>query len=263
MLVNKKESLSSIGGGCGYRIPHSPEDSNAMNEILNGLTDEEMANYLSSNSIQGLVRLTKESSASKQISTTKNLVVLDGREFVAQKISDIPGENNYLDYKIRYFGYGSGGSTLEPVVNKIGPFGTDTDLKNPAHFNSESTDLDSTYKYIDRGYKKRIFSDGSAKIINEEHLIMQGTDEVIETRPTAIKYTLKIDSTEIKTFPFNFSEAALYYTKMQTEDGVELPYGDSTTNKQNAHSRLFSRFTTAPKMLEEGESLTIEWFILA
>lgn len=211
-------------------------------------------------------------------SGTPNLVLLSGREFMAQKLAGIPQQEtvDHRNFEIRYFGYGQGGAQegtgTEP--NKIGPFDDDSDLLGPAHFASESSDADTHFQYIHSGMKKLIRSDnGTIKIEEEEHLINKGvngdqqgttsTTETIVKKWTAVKYTMFIMSHEFKTVPYPFNEAALYAVAHDIDStGVESPRGNSVIEKQNAPSITFARFTTSTKWMEQDESLMIEWYIL-
>lgn len=254
------------------------------------LTDDEIIKHVLKSGARGFAKCTR---IEKNISFgTPNLVLLNGREFLAQKLADVP-QSDIIDqrnYKIRYFGYGSGGAQegTGTVPNKMGPFDDDNGLYAPAHFASGPTDADTQFKYIHNGVLKLIRTDyGKISIEEEAHTINKGTGvsgtgtgssvESIVNKYTAIKYTMFIMSHEfikpstegaINNNPFPFNEAALYAVNMDhvlNEDGVtykEVPKGNSTAEKQSADYLPFARFTTSTKWIEEGESLKIEWYIL-
>lgn len=257
------------------------------------LSDQDIIKHVLKAGALGFVKTTIfKKDNSLDISGTPNLVLLSGREFLAQKLADVPqtGTVDHRDYKIRYFGYGRGGAQdgtgTEP--NKIGPFDDDLGLVAPAHFATGSTDADSLFKYIHNGYLKNIRTDnGTITIELEEHVINKGTTfagtgvgtstEIRVQKYTAIKYTMFIMGHEfikpatsgaLDTNPFPFNEAALYAvnTKMVlNSDGVtymEQPVGNSLLEQQNPDYLPFARFTTSTKYIEEGESLKIEWYIL-
>ena len=257
------------------------------------LTDQEIVKHVLKSGALGFVKTSIfKGDSIRDVSGTPNLVLLSGREFLAQKLADVPQSTSVdqRSYKIRYFGYGQGGAQdgngTEP--NKIGPFDDDTGLVGPAHFSTGSTDADSLFKYIHNGYLKNIRSDnGTITIEVEEHTINKGSvsagtgisssTETKVSRYTAIKYTMFITMDEfikpattgaIDTNPFPFNEAALYAvnTKMVlNSDGVtymEQPAGSNLLEQQNPDYLPFARFTTTTKYIEEGESLKIEWYIL-
>lgn len=258
-----------------------------------GLSDSDIMKHIIKNGAIGFVKTTIfKDDFIRDISGTPNLVLLRGREFLAQKLADIPQSStvDQRDYKIRYFGYGQGGAQdgTGTAPNKIGPFDDDEGLLGPAHFSTGSTDADSLFKYIHKGTLKNIRSDyGSITMEVEEHTINKGSTaagtgttsstEVKVQRYTAIKYTMFITSDEfikpatagaVDANPFPFNEAALYAVRTKevlNSDGVtymEQPYGNTLLEQQSPAYIPFARFTTTTKYIEEGESLKIEWYIL-
>lgn len=223
---------------------------------------------------------------------TPNLVLLQGREFLAQKLSGVPQSSDVdqRDYEIRYFGFGKGGAQegTSTVPNKMGPFDDDSGLYAPGHFASGASDRDSQFQYIHDGMLKRIKSNGGTiVIVEEDHVINKGQNiagtnldsstTITVSKYTAIKYTMYIESHEfikpalegaVSDLPYAFNECALYAVKMEkvlNEDGVthmELPAGNTDLEKQAAPFITFARFTTATKWIEEGDYLKIEWYIL-
>lgn len=257
------------------------------------LTDQELVKHVFKTGAKGFVKTTiSKNGIPRDISGTPNLVLLSGREFLAQKLADIPQSSDIdqRSYKIRYFGYGRGGAQegTGTVPNKMGPFDDDMGLYAPGNFATGPSDANSRFKYIHNGKLKNIRTDnGTITIEKEEHVINKGTlsagtgvgtsTETIVQRFTAIKYTMFIQSHEfikpstagaVDENPFPFNEAALYAvdTKMVlNEDGVtymEQPNGSTTAEQQNPSYLPFARFTTSTKWIEEGESLKIEWYIL-
>lgn len=257
------------------------------------LTDAELMKHVFKTGAKGFVKTTIfKQDGSSDIDGTPNLVLLSGREFLAQKLADIPQSESVdqREYRIRYFGYGRGGAQegTGTVPNKMGPFDDDTGLYGPGHFATGATDADDRFKYIHEGKLKNIRSDyGTITIEKEEHVINKGSisagtgtstsTETIVQKFTAIKYTMFIMSHEfikpstagaVDANPFPFNEAALYAvnTKLvMNTDGVtyvEQPAGATTTEQQKADIIPFARFTTSTKWIEEGESLKIEWYIL-
>lgn len=257
------------------------------------LSDSDLVKHVFKTGAKGFVKTTIfKGNTPREISGTPNLVLLSGREFLAQKLADIPQsiDVDQRAFRIRYFGYGRGGAQegTGTVPNKMGPFDDDAGLYAPGNFATGSSDANSRFKYIHDGKLKNIRTDnGTITIEKEEHVINKGSisagtgtstsTETIVQRFTAIKYTMFIMSHEfikpstagaVDENPFPFNEAALYAvdTKLVlNEDGVtymEQPAGESTIEQQNAQYIPFARFTTSTKWIEEGESLKIEWYIL-
>lgn len=262
------------------------------------LSDREIMKHILKNGARGFARTSVvKPDGNLECFGAPNLVLLKGREFLAQKLADIPqsSDTDQRNYKIRYFGYGQGGAQegTGTVPNKMGPFDDDSGLYAPGHFNSESTDASTHFKYIHKGTKKLIRSadgglTGTITIEKESHTINKGSEgsgintesgtSILIDSYTAIKYVMYITPTEfvkyssagevIKTNPYPFNEAALYAvdTKhIMNEDGVtlmEVPNGATVNEQQMANSVCFARFTTSTKHIEEGESVKIEWYIL-
>ena len=181
-----------------------------------------------------------------------NLVVLRGREFLAQKL--MPGVSNsgedLSNYRLDYFGVGSGGTAGGTTPTTIGPYDNDIDLVQPAIFSSSGIHSSvNGYKYISDGYLKKIDSDGSVEIIREDHIINTNTGNIELQRYTSIKFVIKIDQNEPTNKPFKFSEAGLFAVK----------YIDDVPTDEKL---LFARFTTLDKYLDTSDGIIIEWHVL-
>jgi len=208
----------------------------------------------------------------------ENLVVLTGREFIAQMlafrpVSDDQG-NIILDltkYKVTHFGVGKYGTsnTCPPIAN--GPYDDDIDISRQIYepgnpptpcdvylgraVIKDPTAGGSEPDYIDGGTLKRIELDGEIKIILEDHTIntCAGGQEVVQNY-TAIRYTMYLQPDEPQDKPFRFNEAGLYAVEYTTDqNGNEVPTGNHL---------LFARFTTLDKWLESADGIMIEWYIL-
>lgn len=200
-----------------------------------------------------------------------NLVLLGGREFLAQKLADIDSPtllpvafDDLTKYKIRYFGVGTGGADTAQQPNKIGPFDNELDLRLSGKF----ADIDSTnYQYLHEGKMKDIYTDGgNIEIVKESHeIVINGTSVVIDAM-TTVKYTMFIRKDELykeitESGPFAFNEAALY--AVDFEDTIPaMTVAGTQVSRYQAKFRTFARFTTMTKWLEVKDSLKIEWFIL-
>ncbi len=221
---------------------------------------------------------------------TPNLVLLSGREFIAQKLADITsasllpaGNDDLTNFKIRYFGVGTGGADASSTPNKIGPFDNELDLRKPGKFADVSIDTDTTpvlstrYQYINNGKLKKIQSDlgGAIEIVKESHNILINGSEVTIDAMTTIKYTLIVRKDELykkstQSGPFAFNEAALYAVEYEdgvvSTDGLKYSIPASTDGTELARYsprvKCFARFTALTKWLEEQDSLKIEWYIL-
>jgi hypothetical protein len=204
----------------------------------------------------------------------ENLVVLNGREFLAQLIADRPVTNSQgtvifdlTRYKITHFAVGKYGTsdTCPPIAN--GPYDDDEDISRQIYEpGSPPTPCDvylgrevikdptaggTEPDYLDGGTLKRIELDGEIKVVLEEHTIntCDGGQSTIE-KYTAIKYTMYLQSDEPQDKPFRFNEAGLYAVEY---DGSGQPTGNNI---------LFARFTTLDKWLESADGIMIEWYIL-
>ncbi len=256
----------------------TPEDA-----VKSNLTPEEIGKHYAK-PVRGYAVI---SNADGDVLETPNLVLLSGREFLAQKLADVTGESllpagslDLTKFKIRYFGVGTGGADTADQPNKIGPFDNELDLKTPGKFADDSIDNDSTlnmgqrYQYIQDGQLKKIQSDGGLiEIVQESHdIVIDGQDVTIDAF-TTIKYTMFVTKTELykevdQLGPFAFNEAALYTVEHEDDTTTGSTYSvpaktDGTvTSRYAANYRAFAKFTTLTKWLEIEDSLRIEWYIL-
>ena len=151
----------------------------------------------------------------------KNLVVYDGREYVASKIFDL---GNFTNYQITHFGIGGGGTSSDGVT-LLGANDNDTDLYKPYVLNSQ----DSSY-----------LRDGILKPINSKELIIDDNTN----KYTCGLFTLTVnvaDEPDLQA-PVKINEAALFST-------------------YQANWKIFSHYCTTDKILQENESITFKWYI--
>ena len=81
--------------------------------ISKNLSDKELMKHVFKSGAKGFVKTTVgRRDGSNEIDGTPNLVLLRGREFLAQKLADVPQSSDVdqRNYRIRYFGYGRGGA---------------------------------------------------------------------------------------------------------------------------------------------------------
>jgi len=202
---------------------------------------------------------------------TPNLVLLQGREFLTQQLAKTFGvqDKNYLNYKVAYFGVGSGGADTGSVPSKIGPFDDNTDLGSPRKIYDVDTN-DTNYNYINGGYLKKITADGgSVEVILEDHSFSVNGKTVDVQAYTTIKYTMIIRADEtLKTngSSFAFNEAALYAVQFDGDPTKShLPARRDSEDELTRFDPLnlcFARFTTLTKFIEPADSFKITWYIL-
>lgn len=194
-----------------------------------------------------------------------NLVVLVGREFLAQKLAERQGDNpnNYRTYHVKYFGVGDGGTTSDCPPETKGPYDNDTDLNHRVKIKDPTVGSGAAdYNYIDGGKLKRIEQrdqdgnviEGEITIVSEEHTInTENQGEQVVHYYTAVRYTMYINPDEVDRTngAFRFNEAGLY--AVNYENGRPVSPSEYI---------LFARFTTLDKYLETNDGIVIEWYIL-
>ncbi len=179
-----------------------------------------------------------------------NLVVAQGRHFVAQKIFNVAGTNDYRAYTISHFSVGAGGATVSgDTVTLLGPFICDTTLESPirlsgSYLNEPSGTIgDPSTVYSYEGATKPITTDGAIILESESYSGGATTCDY----DTKVKCTCVVPAGEPaglspgQSVPVN--EAGLYFTS-------------GSVTKQ------FARICFAPKWKEYESTLTIIWYIL-
>jgi len=266
---------------------HAHVDEKVLTPTDVGVISKEDLDKHYNKPVRGYVVISNERTG--EVIETPNLVVLSGREFLAQKLSDVVGASHLPSstkdlskFKIRYFGVGTGGADTSTQPTKIGPFDNDMDLAISGKFADVSLDHEGTlnynerFQYIHDGKMKKIQSgEGAAiRIVDENHTILINGVEITIEAYTTIKYTLIVNSGELykettERGPFAFNEAALYAVEHSilstggNEYDVPAHSGSGTEDSRyHADYRMFARFTTLTKWLEVNDSLKIEWYIL-
>ncbi len=235
-----------------------------------GVSPEEIGKHYAK-PIRGFAKLSVDG---VEVDETPNLVLLGGREFLAQKLADIYSssllpESSYdlSKFKIRYFGVGEGGADASEGISKIGPFDNDLDLVAQRKIGDVSNT--NNYKYIKDGNLKNILSDGGKiEIVKEGHTVNVQGEEVQVDAMTTIKYTMYITKDELfkesnnnELGPMYFNEAVLYAVDFEGDIPATFEEGDDNS-RFSAKNRAFARFTTTTKILDVKDSLKIEWYIL-
>lgn len=188
-----------------------------------------------------------------------NLVVAQGREFVAQKIFGIyaySGGNrpNYTGYKISHFGIGGGGAVASGDTFELkGPAICDTGMYKPitlgnnAYYDDPSNyDAGTTSLFRAVDSIKPITGDGGSVLL-ESVSYPEGSSTPTCTFYTKAKCTCIIPAGEPSGLSsgssIQISEAGLYFTSSSTV-------------------KMFSHICFSPKFLEKESELEIIWYIL-
>lgn len=176
-----------------------------------------------------------------------NLVIAQGREFVAQRIFNTYAYSggsrpNWTSYVISHFAIGSGGSTIVgPSYTLNGPYICDTQLLTAISLGTVGylTEPGSTTLAA-----KPITAD-SGSIILESQAYSGGSSSC--TNYTKVKCTCIVPNGEPTSLPaggtVKVDEAGLYFVSGTT-------------------AKLFSHICFAPKWKEKESTLTIVWYIL-
>lgn len=178
-----------------------------------------------------------------------NLVVAQGREYVAQRAFGEYSGEDWTEYLITHFAVGSGGSTISdgPSIALNGPHICDTEL-------------------LDAG----LFLDGAVKM-------SLGVEGYL-TEPSGVEKAVKpIDtvSPEQVTYTDTPHGDCYNYTKMKCtcivadEEPEGIVAGDSVKIDEaglyfvsGSTALMFSHICFAPKWKEKESTLTIQWYIL-
>jgi len=170
--------------------------------------------------VVGLVDIYKNNNL---IERTHNLVVYNGREYLASKSFNL---GDYKDWNITHFAVGSGGTDSNDPTVKNGPEDNDTDLYHPLTLNKNNP---------------HYLNDGKLKPIDSNNIQIL-TDSNTENHRTLVQVKLEIIANQEPDLqlPAKINEAGLYYTK-------------------DNNFRLFAHTTFLDKYLEENDTLTIIW----
>jgi len=197
-------------------------------EIYDGIRTLDYINGIDNNNYKPVIGIVEIYDDKKNlIERTNNLVVYNGREFVASKTFNI---GNYTTWNITHFGVGKGGTSDNDPTTKIGPEDNDTGLYNPLTLNKSNT------SYL---------ANGTLKPIDSTNITLE-QDPNTSYHYTRIKINLTIDPTQEPDLltPTKINEAALFYTN------------------SSGKYRIFAHVTFTDKYIEQNEKLYITWYIL-
>jgi len=226
-----------------FKEKHRIKDRPLVSEIITGNVDQA---HVQNKSIIGLGTILMNN---EKVDTFQNLVTLQGREFLASRITGVSaGTKDWSNYKLAYFRVGDGGADPLNPNTRYGPYDNDVDLFNKIKFTETEINSDTNdYKYMGEGYDKKI---DDIVIELETHHIHTSTNDIYVQNYTSIKNTLVIEDYEPINDPFGFNEAALVAYEF-----------DSDNKPIDNTGMVIARFTTSTKDMND-DKLTIEWFVL-
>jgi len=201
----------------------------------------------------GFVRVFETKAEEKKLHYEgSNLVVGQGRYFVAQKIFNVSdGLTDYRNYVISHFAVGAGGASVTgDNVVLLGPHICDTHLYRPISLSSTHNEPGNFDNSALPNEQKPIFNSmGAVKPINEVSLMMEEFEDggVSCSYKTKVKCECIVAAGEPPVLAINgyvpISEAGLY-----------LVSGNSV--------KMFAHVCFPPKYKELESILTIDWYIL-
>jgi hypothetical protein len=220
-----------------------------------------LANQLKNGSVGpvGWVKITLQTKNGIVYDEGQNLVVAQGREFVAEKIFDTiskVGSVDIVDYRshiVSHFAVGEGGTNVSgSAVTLLGPYICDTQLLSAIDLGAGLGYLEEKGSGVDNAIKPIMASDGDLWLESQD--FSGGLDTC--TRYTKVKCTCIVASGEPTSLLTGESkridEAGLYFT---------VPSG-TTPPITYSDPYLFAHICFAPKWKEKESTLTIEWYIL-
>lgn len=190
----------------------------------------------------------------KKVFEGNNLVVAQGREFVAQKLFNTSAYDggsrpNYTGYTIGHFSIGSGGATSSgSSYTLLGPYICDTALNEPIQLGNTSY-LDEPSNY-DAGDNIHLYQDSVKPVSVDGEILLEPDDYGggACTYYTKVKCVCKVPAGEpsgiLSGESVQVSEAGLYFV-------------DATPDV-----KMFSHICFPPKWKEKESDLTINWYIL-
>jgi len=191
----------------------------------------------------------------KKVFEGNNLIVAQGREFVAQKIFNINNKEDaslrpdYRNHTISHFAVGSGGATVAgDDVTLNGPEITDTYLAEPISL-GDAAYLNEPSSYTASGESPLVhtYEDAVKPITTHGELFLEPVTYDATEYYTKVKCSCIIPAGEPSVIDaaasVEISEAGLYFV-----NGSDV--------------KMFAHICFAPKWKEKESQLTIYWFIL-
>ena len=198
-----------------------------VNESLTRLIKEKISSQpiIKNTPVIGIVTI-KDENDNIIINKKYNLVVYNGREYIASKVFN---KGNYTNWNITHFGIGKGGTASNDPTTKIGPEDSDTYLYDAITLNKNGDG------YLNNGQLKPINSNNISILVdgNTNHYTRVKIDLIIQPayEPDMPK-------------PCKVNEMALFYTN------------------SNGDYRIFSHITFEDLWLNENSMLKVEWNLL-
>lgn len=184
-----------------------------------------------------------------------NLVVAQGREFVAQRISNCYTYSNgtranWTDHKITHFGVGSGGSTISTngQVTLNGPSIVDTKLISGIPL--------ATQNYLTENATGGAVNCVKPIALHGGSVVLASQTYPYGVNPPLASYYTKIKCTCIVPGDVGGEPTSLLAGESQRIDEAGLYF------VKNNEANLFAHICFAPKWKEKESILTIIWYIL-
>lgn len=263
IIDNTQISIERVGN-CQFEN-YNRDDNDSVRDIL------PILNNLKSNSsglVKGVVRFIENGKINNKTYNVldngfektihnglhENIVVSNGRRFVAQRLFNInsnQSEPNVMNYTISHFGIGkSGTNIINSVINVVGPTVCDQDLYEPIPLTggTDATILRSPGDLVQGvnptpGVVKPILPTGSIDIISTTDISCSSGTTYSYVRCTCVKSIGEPNYLNNDDDYIMINEAALYYT-----------YGSMV--------HMFSHICFAPKYPEKQVEFGFEWYML-
>lgn len=191
----------------------------------------------------------------KKVFEGDNLVVAQGREFVAQKIFNINSYDggvrpDFRSHKISHFAIGSGGASASGnTYTLLGPYICDVALNSPIQLGNTSY-LDEPSAH-DEGDNIHVYTDAVKPITTDGSILLESDDY----GGGACTYYTKVKC--VCTVPAGEPSGILSGESVQVSEA-----GLYSVNPTTNDVKMFSHICFPPKWKEKESDLTINWYIL-
>lgn len=171
-----------------------------------------------------------------------NIVVYQGREFVAQKIVEInSGAKATASDKLSWFGIGSGGAPLSHPLQPTSPQAIDLELASPVMINADDTMLSD--------YKSAIGDQPAGRYKHPFESVNFAQDTENNDKNLILKITTTIAKNDANGNGSQYLNEAGLYTSTSTDPTAA------------ANFNLFSRITFPTFVKDNTRSLVFIWYI--